>query len=77
MDFTIEKPALTQNNSGLHAFLQIIPWKGMLSRGIIHGKFGLSDFLWIIHGKSNFMHEYLRKIREKILNYYLAFIMSL
>ncbi len=39
--------------------------------------FFVHAFPRIIRGKSNFMHEYLREIREKILNYYLAFIMGL
>ncbi len=64
MDITMEKPAFTQNNSRLHAFLGIIPWKGM-------------PFRSIIHGKSNFVHEYLSEIREKISNYYLTFIRGL
>jgi hypothetical protein len=38
MDFNMEKPAFTQNNSRLHAFLRIIPRKGILFRGIIRGK---------------------------------------
>ncbi len=42
-DFTIGKPALTQNNLRLHAFSRIIPRKGMPFRGIICGKFWLSE----------------------------------
>ncbi len=42
-DFTMGKPALTQNNSPLHAFPRIIPRKGMLFRDIIRGKFWLSE----------------------------------
>jgi hypothetical protein len=42
-DFTMGKPALTQNNSRLHAFPRIIPRKGIPIRGKIRGKFWLSE----------------------------------
>ncbi len=55
-------------------FPRIIPRKGMPFHGISAEG---SNFPRIIRGKSNFVHEYLREIREKILNYYLTFIRDL
>jgi hypothetical protein len=43
LDFTMDKPAFTQNNSRLLTFPRIIPRKGMPFRDIIRGKLGLSE----------------------------------
>jgi hypothetical protein len=52
MDFTMEKPAFTQNSLLLHAEKHVFP---QFNPQIY--------FPRIIRGKSNFLHEYLSKIR--------------
>ncbi len=84
-DFTIGKPALTQNTLRLHAFprynprkvltfRELYPGKGMPFRGIIHGKFWLSaDY----PQKVKLRARISRRIHEKILINFLTFIRDL
>jgi hypothetical protein len=72
--FTVEKPAMTQNNSQI-TYLSAVPQKDMLFCGINRGKFWLPR---IIRRKSKKLRARIfPRIRVKILNYLLTFIRGL
>jgi hypothetical protein len=67
MDFTMEKPAFTQNNSRLHALPRYNPQKVLTFQELYPGRYAFPRY----------NPRKVLTFREKILNYYLTFIRGL